>query len=88
MTAVTVTEAYDNTLTNEGQMRIAYLLGSQNFTYTPGNSSGKTIRILSAYSESGTAVGISVASGVMTVKVGLNATISTTESFTVLYTVT
>ena len=83
MVALTVSEIFDNTLTNEGALRIAYLQGENEGTYTPTNTSGKTIKVLSAYSESGTALGVSVSAGVITVNSGLD---SGGEYFTILYT--
>ncbi len=66
-TAVTVSQAYDNTLTPQGYLDIAYLTEcGPGFTYTPTNSSGKTIKILSAYNEtSGSSVVATVSAGVI-----------------------
>lgn len=84
MTAVTVVEAYDNTLTSEGYLKFAYLTGEPNVTFTPANSSGKTIRILSCYTTSGTAVFATVSNGVVT----FGSNLGDGDTFTILYTLT
>ena len=84
MTAVTVVEAYDNTLGSEGMLRMAYLDGESGSTYTPTNASGKTIRIMSCYTASGTALQATVSGGVIT----LGEKIVDGENFTIMYTAT
>lgn len=89
MTAVTVVEAYDNTLTNEGHIKMAYLQGGPGWTYTPANSSGKTIRVLGAYNETaaGTAnVVTTISDGVITV--GADGSVGLNDNFTIIYTLT
>ncbi len=85
MTAVTVSEAFDNTLTNEGMHRVDYLQGGPGWTFTPSNSSGKTIRVLSCYSNTGTSVIAVVSAGVITFQ-GLALDVG--DFFTIQYTVT
>ena len=84
MTAMTVVESFDNTLSNEGAVKIAYLTGSNASTHTPSNSSGKTIRIIGANSVSGSAVVATVSSGVITFNTGLGSD----ENFVLAYTMT
>ena len=89
-TAATVAQAYDNTLASEGYLRMAHLTEcSHGFTFTPPNSSGKTIRILSAYNDTtGSAVIATVATGVITFSEAAEGGLGEVQDVNILFTVT
>lgn len=67
MTAVTENETFNNTLTNEMEIKTAHLTVTSDETYTPSNTTGKTLKILSCYNGTdGATVKCTISSGVIT----------------------
>lgn len=83
MTAMT--SAVERVISKDGEceMRFAYLTGGPNYTYTPSNSTGATIKIVSCYDDSTAydAVTASVSAGVITI----DAAGATTTTYTLTY---
>lgn len=70
MTAATADE-YDNRGTRECELRFAFIGDAgKNHTYTPTNSTGKTIRILNCWGSTGGSVVCTVSNGVISLDTG------------------
>jgi len=85
MTAVGTTVELSNANTPQAELRVARIqtkAGSA-YTYTPTNSTGKTIRVLSCYEAAAGAVIATVSSGVITIDAA--GTGSTGRDFRLLY---
>ncbi len=67
MTAVTENATFNNTLTNEAEIHIAHLTVTSDYTYTPSNPTGKTLKVISCYNGTdGATVKCTISSGVIT----------------------
>lgn len=67
MTAVTVVSAKQNTLTSERILRIDNITVTSDFTYTPANPTGGTLKVLNCYNGTdGATVKCTVAANVIT----------------------
>ena len=67
MTAVTENETFNNTLTNELEIHVAHLTVTSDYTYTPRNPTGKTLKVLACYNGTdGATVKCTISEGVIT----------------------
>jgi hypothetical protein len=67
MTAVTLNKKFNNTLTNEMEIHIAHLTITSDYTYTPANPTGKTLKVLACYNGTdGATVKCTISAGVIT----------------------
>lgn len=68
MAVLTAANEWDNGLTSELQVRYGRVSGSVADTYTPSNSTGKTVRVLGINNNTtGSAVSASVSGGTITI---------------------
>ena len=70
MTAATVVSYGDNTLTNERVLRIDNLTVTSDYTYTPSNPTGQTLKVIAAYDSAGAIVKTTVTANVITLDNG------------------
>jgi hypothetical protein len=67
MTAVTQNAKFNNTLTNALEIHVADIQVSTDYTYTPANPTGKTLKVLDCYAvATGVTVKATISAGVIT----------------------